>query len=642
MNAPRPPADKRRGKDRALDEIPDAPQDDRDPPDDHPGQESADLKEDPKSSTARKKTRTSRRVRISQDLEALEQGQGATPALDDEAPMNARSPAKPSSTPKALPTRVTKPKVQNRANLKATCLGRHKVEQGVVRWYWRIDRCPTPQNGLKTRETAKCLYATVEEVQAELEELVKRGEHRGALAKGDSQHKISDLMMMEIEASKSEWARTTIRGIQNYHRIIADRLGDARVDNNAGRRIDAMFTSLREEGYARLTVQAIMTYLVRAWRNQVKRGRISLPLPDLTFRWPKARGEGAVRYTPPRAHINQVINHLKGEPQLVVRVMAVTGARVGEIGGVRRCDYDPVTKLLLVNGKTGPRMIPVDVSIQEALAARADGSTNPMFNCVPPPETKRWVNHKLTRACRRLGLKHFSSHALRRAAIDHLYETKVEPSTVAKLMGHGVSVALKHYRTPTDESMRRAIEGAAMGDFSGAAVARRSALAHLSELLKDEEIQRDSKAWDAIQNAINCIGRVGADAQESQRPPVTSRPQPDSITDLSHTARLGQEEQALHSSTPHKAPAHAAALDAASQPRRKPGRPKKQPVAPAPPAAQPSNPKRPVIPVAPKATPLPPASAAPALPKSRGRPALSGRAPAKAGDSRSPLPGSSS
>ncbi|MCK6522281.1 tyrosine-type recombinase/integrase, partial [Myxococcota bacterium] len=606
--SPRRPPDE--PKDRAPDEIPIAPPEDRDPPEDRPGQKSAEPKDDPSSSKSPKKARPSRRVRISQDLEALEQRQGAGPALDDEAPMSA-IPTKPNSAPKPVTQRVTKPKVQNRVNLKATCLGRHKVERGVLRWYWRIDRCPTPQNGLKKRETAKCLYATVEEVQAELEELVRRGEHRRTVANDDSKYKISDLMAMEIEACTPSWARRTAERVRAYHQALVKYLGDARVDNNAGRAIEAMYTRMREDGYARLTAKGLRLYLKRSWVNQISAGRITTPWPVVVWNWPKSRREGTVRYTPPREHIRQVINFLTDEAQLVVRVMAVTGARVGEVGGLRRCDYDPVTKVMLLNGKTGPRRVPADDSIQEALAARADGSANRMFNCTAPPDTKKWVNHRLDRACRILGIPSFSSHALRRAAIDHLYNSKADPSTVAKLMGHNVEVALKHYWTPTDDSVRRVIDSAAMGDFVGRTALLRNVLTNLTELMLDKDIQKDIETWEAIRGLIGRLGRTCTTAQQSTSRLVQSSGEPDAPVSGRAPASSGPEHsraspapyaptetQALASDrvTAPSANSSSDALDSAPAGRRQQARPNRRPAAPATSPASSPNTFQPVRP----------------------------------------------
>ncbi|MBK7758206.1 MAG: hypothetical protein IPI35_17775 [Deltaproteobacteria bacterium] len=78
--------------DDPLDDDPRAPTPDRDPLGDHPGQGSADLKEDPKSPKSPKKTPARKRFRLEQDPGGPVEAPGASPPLNDEAPMNALSP----------------------------------------------------------------------------------------------------------------------------------------------------------------------------------------------------------------------------------------------------------------------------------------------------------------------------------------------------------------------------------------------------------------------------------------------------------------------------------------------------------------------------------------------------------------------
>ena len=66
-------------------------------------------------------------------------------------------------------------------------------------------------------------------------------------------------------------------------------------------------------------------------------------------------------------------------------------------------------------------------------------------------------------ACERAGVRRFTPHALRRAAVDAFMRAGVDIGTAAAITGHSPQVMLKYYRQATDEDCRRAITVAQLG-----------------------------------------------------------------------------------------------------------------------------------------------------------------------------------
>ncbi|MCK6515809.1 tyrosine-type recombinase/integrase [Myxococcota bacterium] len=539
MNA-RPPPDDREAKEGAPDEILIAPPEDRDPPDDPPGQKTADPKEDPTSSKSKKKAPSRKRFRLEQDPGGPVEAPGETAHLDSEAPMNALSPTrakKATSTQAAtskpeLPQRVTKPEVQRHHNLSATVVRGPKVEHGEVRWYWRIDRCANAALGVTERETVFHKWATVTEAQSELADLVIRGAHRPQKAfAGQRIVTFADLIKAD-EAAQGEPAHLsprTVQGRVSLRRSLTKLLGHKAVVQTDKAELERIFTGAIGAGRAHLTVTFEAGFLLRAWRWAFEERLVAVKPPKLEL----GRVKRDDKLTPNRAQINAILQALKGEARLIVEVLASTGARIGEIVLLRRCDYDPQSHLLTVDGKTGPRRIPIDETLRERLAARADGSTSPLFhwgrNCKAQATRFSWVRDNLARVCSRLNMPSFTPHSLRRAAVHFYITLGYDPKTLSALLGHSVKVMMEYYRTPTPEQVEQMVVSARPGDFSQTSSARRKALEVLPGLLKDEAMMADKGVRDAVTLVLNSLGKsISGDREPS---PHSAGPATDGSSD---------------------------------------------------------------------------------------------------------------
>ena len=525
MNPRRPPEEP---KDRALDEIPIAPPEDRDPPDHPPGRKSADPKDDPSSSKSPKKAPSRKRFRLAQDPGGPVEAPGASRPLDDEAPMNALSPAKaktakPSTTKATLPQRVTKPEVQRHHNLSATVVRGPKVENGEVRWYWRIDRCANAALGVTERETVFHKWLTVTEAQSELADLVIRGAHRPQVAfAGQRIVTFADLIDADA-AARGEPAHLQADTLSHWacrRRWLKALLGTKVILTTSKDELERLFLGTVRDGRSPNTVIRAVRVLRNAWRWAFEERLVTVKPPTLSL----GRSYNKAKLTPTRAQISAIVQALKGEGRLIVEVLAVTGARIGEIVSLRRCDYDPSAHWLTVNGKTGPRRIPIDETLRDRLAARADGTTAPLFQwnsrSTVLGEHGDWVRRLLDRTCRSLNMPTFTPHGFRRAAVNFYIEQGYDAKAVAALLGHSVHVLMEYYRSPAPETIERMVSSARPGDFSTSSPTRRKALGILPELLKDEQIMADPEARDALLMMLRKLGGGHVKAAEPKLAPV--------------------------------------------------------------------------------------------------------------------------
>lgn len=71
------------------------------------------------------------------------------------------------------------------------------------------------------------------------------------------------------------------------------------------------------------------------------------------------------------------------------------------------------------------------------------------------------------KACGVAGVRRFSPHALRRAAVVALYRAGTDVSVAASVAGHSPAIALKHYREVAESETASAIKAARLGYFDG-------------------------------------------------------------------------------------------------------------------------------------------------------------------------------
>lgn len=157
-----------------------------------------------------------------------------------------------------------------------------------------------------------------------------------------------------------------------------------------------------------------------------------------------------------------MLPRLEGDAGLVVRLLAMTGARVSEVCDLVPDSLDLMCGILHLGSKTGRRGSPLPAELVEALRDRvADG--RPRLLDRPRESASQVVRDRLRRASKAAGVPVFTPHGLRRLVVDRMARGGVDVGTAASLTGHSVEVVLRYYRQVSDEDRRRAVVAAGLG-----------------------------------------------------------------------------------------------------------------------------------------------------------------------------------
>lgn len=223
---------------------------------------------------------------------------------------------------------------------------------------------------------------------------------------------------------------------------------------------------------------------------------LELRVIGVLFRWAVATGlapaAGTLRV--PRVKVDPkrfVVNHSTPKPSEVARVLdemapddfrlallviARTGARVGEVLRLRRCDVDRRTGRVMfghVDGasKSGVRSFPLDAATLAEFSARPRTGVAPLFDFGEITRPIQALERRLAHACDAAGVPRFTPHGLRRMVVSRLMRAQVDPGTAATLTGHSVQVMLRHYQQVTDADLRDAVTRAGLGELVDSAAA---------------------------------------------------------------------------------------------------------------------------------------------------------------------------
>ena len=154
--------------------------------------------------------------------------------------------------------------------------------------------------------------------------------------------------------------------------------------------------------------------------------------------------------------------------RLAARLIATTGARIGEVVHLRSVDVDEAAWRVAFGAtegasKTGMRWFPLDAASLRGLAGRLGRGREPLFDFGGVKAPIQGLQRCPQRACQVAGVPRFTPHGLRRMVIGRLLRAQVEPATAVALTGHSIEVMLKHYREVTDDDRRLAAERAMLG-----------------------------------------------------------------------------------------------------------------------------------------------------------------------------------
>jgi integrase len=170
-----------------------------------------------------------------------------------------------------------------------------------------------------------------------------------------------------------------------------------------------------------------------------------------------------------RGQLKEFLGVLEGEDLLLARLAALTGARVGELCKLRRCDVAQeegswviaIGEAGHVKTKLSKRRVPVaKVLVEELLALRADGSERPLWRRPEPAAASK----RLNRAIREAGIKDelVVFHSLRHTHIDACRAAGVRPEISDAIHGHSSgNVSARYGSGYPVELLAEAVEKAA-------------------------------------------------------------------------------------------------------------------------------------------------------------------------------------
>ncbi|HHO52458.1 MAG TPA: hypothetical protein ENK18_16705 [Deltaproteobacteria bacterium] len=267
------------------------------------------------------------------------------------------------------------------------------------------------------------------------------------------------------------------RTLDNYRRNVSrwcDALGDVLVDRLSRPMVEDQLLEWQSQGGAPRSCRLAATVLRAALRWGERRGLC----PDLDL---SRLGGAQVRedeyvnnsHTPTRDELIAVLEVLEpGRDQDTIRLLALTGARVGEIAAARVGDYRRGEAALRLHGrdagrrtrgKVRPRSWPVLGELQELLErlCRDRDPSEPLIEGLPV-KVCHLTREVLGAGCDAAGVPRFTAHGIRRMVAMELIE-RTDPRTVSELTGHSVKTLLTNYVRPRASKLREVVSRSGVG-----------------------------------------------------------------------------------------------------------------------------------------------------------------------------------
>lgn len=335
--------------------------------------------------------------------------------------------------------------------------GPHRTDKRL--WYWRVI-----DNRGGRRETLWSGWADEREAEAMLAQLAASGGVRPDTSRDETVETVRDLLEVWIHHIDEERPDLAPRTVHAYHasgRRLVQLLGDVLLERLDTATMERWAGDARRR-WAPRTVAADVVTLGAAWTWGRRRG-VCPPrdLPRVRVTIPRS-----ARRTPTEGELAAVIEAMRPPwARLALRLQWATGARIGEVLTLRWEQVDWSRGELLLDGKTGPRRVPVAGEVLEELRRWRMGcdAARPEVMPIGYETTRRSIYRCIDRACRRAGVQRYTTHAIRRAVVDRLARAGVDVATAADILGHSPQVMLDAYRQVSDADRREAVARARLG-----------------------------------------------------------------------------------------------------------------------------------------------------------------------------------
>ena len=196
------------------------------------------------------------------------------------------------------------------------------------------------------------------------------------------------------------------------------------------------------------------------------------------LRWAETQGLATKTPKPPKyrvpaprhepldeEQVTATIAQAEAPLNVMLQLLWETGMRVSEATSKRGIDLRPEENLVLVRTrdlfvpktKESERTVQVTPETMAMLKQLVTSPLAPLFPCTVKRVYHFW-RHRLRKAQKAAGVRHFTFQDIRRAVADRLRNGGVPMDQYAKFMGHAPVTALRHYSTVTDDDLHKALK----------------------------------------------------------------------------------------------------------------------------------------------------------------------------------------
>ncbi|MEM6931306.1 MAG: site-specific integrase [Myxococcota bacterium] len=312
------------------------------------------------------------------------------------------------------------------------------------RWYWRAE---------VARRMVWRGWATRTELPLILAEILIEGTAESATQIEDiaTVRDLLEVWLGEVVMPRGDTTESTKRAMRVCARRLVRGLGEHRLDRLGRVALDQWVAQRQRQADSALSVRNDLVALRSAWSWGQQVG--ACPRHDLAM--PKVRAVNKrPKRTPTPGELAAIVEHFEGRGfqwmATAVRLQAALGCRIGELGTLTWDQVDLTAGRITLEGKTGRRVLllrPDLVQLLEELPRDREVVLGRSLRAV------HGLNLRLRHACSALGIEPFTTHGIRRLAVDTLARSGIDIGTAAAWLGHSPAVMLEAYRQVSIEDL---------------------------------------------------------------------------------------------------------------------------------------------------------------------------------------------
>jgi site-specific recombinase XerD len=160
--------------------------------------------------------------------------------------------------------------------------------------------------------------------------------------------------------------------------------------------------------------------------------------------------------------------------EAIIRVLFDTGTRLGELAGIQLTDWDRRQDFLLVDGKTGPRLVPMSASTAEAVARYVRRARGRHVQADLPALwlgrrgalAARGIQRVLDRRCDQAGIGHINPHRFRHTFAHEFRMHGGDDGQLQYLAGwKSAAMPARYGRSAAGQRARKAHQAIGLGDL---------------------------------------------------------------------------------------------------------------------------------------------------------------------------------